>query len=108
MKFNIDINEMEQQRYDAIKKSGHYLELDILIGSEDEKYDGHTGKMPVVTTCMHGCEAKDISAMYMILGLIREHFEEEYPMECLMANIGMSAQHMGTIQTEVPHKKEED
>lgn len=106
MKFNIDINEMEQQRYDAIKKSGKYSELDVLIGVEDDSYDGKTGKMPVVTTCMHGCRSNEISALYMILGLLREHLEEEYPMECIMADIGMSSKHMGTIQTEVEHEED--
>lgn len=101
MKFDVEVNKLEQKRYDEIKKSGRYLELDVLIGAESEEYKGRTGKMPVVTTCMHGCKSSEISALYMILGMIREHLEDEYPMECIMADIGMSAEHLGVINTEI-------
>lgn len=107
MKFNIDINEMEQQRYNHIKKSGHYLELDVLIGANDDEHNGKTEKMPVVTTCIHGCGSSEISALYMILGLLRDHLEEEYPMECLMANIGMKSQFMGSVESKIPHDEED-
>lgn len=106
MKFNIDMNEMEQQRYDAIKKSGKYLELDVLIGVEGDNSDGKIWKMPVITTCMHGCRSNEISALYMILGSLREHLEEKYPMECIMADISMSSKHMSTIQTEIEHEED--
>lgn len=33
---SIDIPEMEKQRYQAIKRTGEYIELNILIGTEDD------------------------------------------------------------------------
>lgn len=64
MKFSIDINEMEQQRYNAIKRKGEYVELDILIGVDDNEFKGHTGKMPVVTTQIHGAGPTEMACMY--------------------------------------------
>lgn len=94
-------NKIEQKRYDEIKKSGKYLELNVLIGVEDDKRDGSIGKLPVVTTCMHDCGQKEIGALYATLQLLTECLENEYPMECLIGNVCMTAQHLGTINTEI-------
>lgn len=108
MKFTIDMNEMEQQRYNHIKKSGKYIELNILIGCEDEKFDGKIGKLPVVTTCMHGAGSTEVMCMYQILGLLREHLEEEYPAECILSKIATNVSYEGHIETPVEgHERRE-
>lgn len=35
----IDIIEMEKQRYNSIKEKGKYIELNVLVGGEDESID---------------------------------------------------------------------
>ena len=53
MKFNIDVGGMEQQRYNAIKDKGEYIEVNILIGTEKEHFGDFSGTLPVVTTIMN-------------------------------------------------------
>lgn len=107
MDFKIDMCEMEKQRYDRIKKSGSYMELDILISGETEKFDGHTGKMPVVTTCMHGCGPEEVANMYVVLKNMMEYYEKEYPVECALANLTMKCNHMGSVDQPLNNDKEE-
>ena len=107
MKFDIDPHELERQRYEEIKKAGRYLELNILIDANEEKYDSKNGNMPVVTTCLHGCTGKEISALYMLLGMMREQLEEDYPLECVMADMRLRTKDYGTISTQIPHDEED-
>ena len=108
MKFSININEMEQQRYNAIKRKGEYVELDILIGVDDSEFRGHTGKMPVVTTQIHGAGPTEIACMYATLNALVKQWEEDYPAECLYAKMCMNSQNVGTVQTEIKRDKKED
>ena len=55
---NLNIPRMEQQRYEKIKKSGKYMELDVLIGSDNEDLgDGFIVKSPVVSTTIKAASA---------------------------------------------------
>ena len=105
MKFDeINVNKTEQQRYDDIKKKGKYVELDILIGAEKDEFEGHTGKLPVVTTVMKGCGPEEIACLYATLQNLCEHFEKEYPMECMLSKIAMDVEHIGTVETKKKKK----
>ena len=100
MKINVDIDGMEQQRYDAIKKSGKYLELDILIGADKEKDEhGNTVKMPVVTSVMHRIGSEEIANLYTILTQLKTYYEKEYPIECLLAGLTTNCSRMNCINT---------
>ena len=88
MKFDeINVNKTEKQRYDDIKKKGKYVELDILIGAEKDEFEGHTGKLPVVTTVIKGCGPEEIACLYATLQNLCEHFEKEYLVEKLQVLI---------------------
>ena len=105
MKFDeINVNKTEQQRYDDIKKKGKYVELDILIGAEKDEFEGHTGKLPVVTTVMKGCGPEEIACLYVTLQNLCEHFEKEYPMECMLSKIAMDVEYIGTVETRIDKK----
>lgn len=105
MKFDeINVNKMEQQRYDDIKKKGKYVELDILIGAEKDEFEGHTGKLPVVTTVMKGCGPEEIACLYATLQNLCKHFEKEYPMECMLSKLAMEVEHVGTVETRIDKK----
>lgn len=101
MNFNLNKNEMEQRRYNAIKKSGEYIELNILIGVKQDKFDGHTGKIPVIQGTMKGCGSEEIANMYTVLQNLIEYYEETYPMECMLAKATMDCNRMGVIDTPI-------
>lgn len=103
---NIDINQLEKQRYDAIKKTGNYLELNILIGTDDETLDGGLCRIPVVTTTASHVGAKEMGFLYGILQEMCKFYEKEYPLECFMYKMGAKVQHLGFTQTR-PEDKEE-
>jgi hypothetical protein len=105
MDFNTIEDEMERRRYNAIKKSGKYIELNILIGVEKEKFDGHTGKLPVVTTYARGCGPEEIANMYLVLKSMVEYYEQEYPAECLLASLTMTSNNMGTIDRPIDEEE---
>lgn len=104
--FEIDINGLEKQRYDSIKNSGKYLELNILIGSETESYEDREGNIPVITTVMHGCKPREISCLYTTLKELIKHFEKEYPAECLYAMFTMNCTHLEDFEKSI--KKEDE
>ena len=97
MQFSIDMDEMEQKRYDHIKKSGKYIELGILIGVEKDTFDGHIGKLPVVATNAYDCGPEEIANMYITLKTMVAYYEREYPIECALANATMTSTDMGII-----------
>lgn len=107
MEYNIDVSEMERQRYHEIKSKGEYIEVNILIGTERDNFKGHNGKMPVVTTTLHGCGKEEISCMYLTLKALAKQFEEDYPIECMMGEMLMNTESMGTIKIERDPKKED-
>lgn len=108
MEFNIDAAEMERQRYKAIKEKGKYIEVNILIGTEKDNYEGRTGRMPVVTTKMHDCGAEEIACMYLTLKALTNQFEDNYPMECAMGTLLMNTHDIGSIKKEFDENEEED
>lgn len=105
MEFNVDVEEMEKQRYKAIKEKGEYIEVDILIGTDNDELDGHIGKIPVVNLKLHDCGAKEIGCMYLTLQSLIEQFEEEFPVECALGKLSMNSHIIGDI--DMKHKEEE-
>ena len=105
---NIDVPEMEKQRYQAIKRTGEYIELNILIGTEnDETEDGLSTKSPVVTTCMHKCGPKEMACLYATLQAVSNILKERYPIECLLGEIGIEVKNMGSIDSSVDEDEED-
>lgn len=98
---NLNIPRMEQQRYEKIKKSNKYMELDVLIGDEDEDLgDGFIVKSPVVSTTIKGVGAKEVGCMYMTLHELIKSLEKEFPSECFVAKLSMRAEHDGAVSIE--------
>lgn len=105
---NLNIPRMEQQRYEKIKKSGKYMELDVLIGSDDEDLgEGFIAKTPVVRTTIKGVGSKEVGCMYMTLNELVKSLEKEFPSECFVAKLSMRAEHDGAVSIE-KFKIEED
>ena len=105
---NLNIPRMEQQRYEKIKKSGRYMELDVLIGSDDEDLgDGFVAKSPVVSTTIKGVGPKEVGCMYMTLHELIKSLEKEFPSACFAAKVCMRTENDGVASIE-KFKMEED
>ena len=104
MKFDdmdLNIPRMEQQRYEKIKKSNRYMEVNVLIGSEDEELGGGLiCKTPVVSTTIKGVGPKEIGCMYMTLSELLKSLEEEFPSECFAAKLCMRTEYDGVASIE--------
>ena len=108
MDYDVDINEMERQRYNTIKKNGKYIEVNILVGAEDDvTYKGHKGRMPVIHTEMHNCSSKDISCMYLSLKTLLDDFKEDYPKECLLGEIMFNCHDLSSVNLDTNDEEEE-
>ena len=107
-KYEVDVDELERQRYDNIKKSGEYLELDILIGTEKEEYNGSIGTIPVVSTKMNNCGPTEVACLYATLQEYIKMLEEDYPAECLYSKLTMKSIAMNNITTDLEDEKEEE
>ena len=90
MDYDIDIQGMEQQRYDTIKKSGKYLELNVLIGTEKQIHNEKEGTIPVISMEMRQCGPTEVSRLYSILHEVIKQLEQEYPAECIYAALKMN------------------
>lgn len=98
---NLNIPRMEQQRYEKIKKSNKYMELDVLIGSDDEDLgDGLVAKSPVVSTTIKGVGPKEVGCMYMTLHELIKSLEKEFPSACFAAKICMRTENDGVASIE--------
>ena len=105
---NLNIPRMEQQRYEKIKKSGRYMELDVLIGSDDEDLgDGFVAKSPVISTTIKGVGPKEVGCMYMTLHELIKSLEKEFPSACFAAKVCMRTENDGVASIE-KFKMEED
>ena len=105
---NLNIPRMEQQRYEKIKKSNKYMELDVLIGSDDEDLgDGFVAKSPVVSTTIKGVGPKEVGCMYMTLHELIKSLEKEFPSACFAAKVCMRTENDGVASIE-KFKMEED
>ena len=105
---NLNIPRMEQQRYEKIKKSGRYMELDVLIGSDDEDLgDGFVAKSPVISTTLKGVGPKEVGCMYMTLHELIKSLEKEFPSACFAAKVCMRTENDGVASIE-KFKIEED
>lgn len=102
MKFEeIDIPEMERQRYESIKRTGEYMEVNILVGGENEELgEGLVSKMPVVSTCMRNCGPQEVACMYMTLQELVKKLRKDYPSECFAAEMSMRVEDAGSVDTE--------
>ena len=95
----IDMHESEKQRYKAIKKTGNYMEVNILIGAENEDVgDGLIAKTPIVSTEICNCGAQEIGCAYMSLIELAKTLEKKYPSACFAAKLAMSVENMGSSE----------
>lgn len=102
---SIDIPEMEKQRYESIKKSGEYMELNVLIGAESNDLGGGlVSKAPVITTHINNCGPQEIGCMYMTLREIIKSMEKKYPTECYVSKLAMRVEDVG----EIPYSDKEE
>lgn len=102
MKFEnneIDMQALEEQRYKAIKKTGEYMEVKILVGTENENVgDGLVAKAPIVSTEMCNCGAQEVGCVYMTLQELAKALEKKYPSACFAAKLAMSVEDMGSSE----------
>ena len=79
---------LEQQRYDAIKATGEWVELNILIGTETIKDSNERDcRIPVIRFEGHECGPKEIACMYLSIKSMLDELKQEYPEECLAAEL---------------------
>ena len=96
--YDINVPEMERQRYESIKNSGEYAELKILVGVENDKSkDGVASKSPIVTTSMHNCGPEEVACLYVTLKTALNSLRNRFPLECFMGEVTMEVQDMGAI-----------
>ena len=108
---NMDVTNMEKRRYAKIKASGKYLELNILIGVEDDEDlgEGRASKSPVVCTVGHSCGPKEIGCLYMTLKSYMDKLREDYPTECFVAEMAMHIEDVGHASiTKIEHVDDEE
>lgn len=102
---DVDMFELENQRSEAIKKTGKYIELNIIIGAEnDTSSDGSVGKYPVITTTMKGCGPKEVAGLYIALQGVEEQLEENYPIACMLSKLSMKIKHIDTLERDINDK----
>ena len=105
---NPNIPKMEQQRYEKIKKSERYMEINVLIGRDDEDLgEGFIAKTPVVRTTIKGVGPKEVGCMYMTLHELIKSLEKEFPSACFAAKVCMRTENDGVASIE-KFKMEED
>ena len=98
---NLNIPRIEQQRYEKIKKSNKYMEVNVLIGSEDEELGGGLiCKTPVVSTTIKGVGPKEVGCMYMTLHELIKSLEKEFPSACFAAKVCMRTENDGVASVE--------
>ena len=84
------------------------MELDVLIGGEDEDLgDGFIAKSPVISTTIKGVGPKEVGCMYMTLSELLKSLEEEFPSECFAAKLCMRTENDGKATIE-KYKIEEE
>ena len=107
---NIEDIDMEKRRYAKIKASGEYLELNIIIGVEDDEDlgEGCVSKSPIVYTVGRNYGPKEIGCLYMTLKSYMNKLKEDYPTECFVAEMAMHVEDVGhTSITEIKRNKED-
>lgn len=102
---NLDIGEMERQRYDSIKRTDKYLELNVLIGAEDDQLGTNIGKIPVITVKARQISPDEIACMYVTLKELVRNYEQEYPEECALGLLKFNTSGMKTF-TDSDNNKE--
>ncbi len=102
---------MEKRRYAKIKASGEYLELNIIIGVEDDEDlgSGFVSKSPVVCIEGRSCGPKEIGCLYMTLKSYMDKLREDYPTECFVAEMAMHVEDVGHASiTKIEHIDDEE
>lgn len=107
---DVNMFELEKQRYEAIKNTGKYIELNVLIGEEDdvssEKSVGK--KYPIVKTTMIDCGEKEVARLYATLQGVIEQLEKDYPIACVLSKLTMKIRHVNTLETEINSEDEKE
>lgn len=107
---NIEDIDIEKRRYAKIKASGEYLELNIIIGVEDDEDlgEGCVSKSPIVYTVGRNYGPKEIGCLYMTLKSHMNKLKEDYPTECFVAEMAMHVENIGRASiTEIKRNKED-
>lgn len=107
---NIEDIDMEKRRYAKIKASGEYLELNIIIGVEDDEDlgEGCVSKSPIVYTVGRNYGSKEIGCLYMTLKSYMNKLKEDYPTECFVAEMAMHVEDVGHGVTKIEHIDDEE
>lgn len=110
MKYSVgNIPEFEKQRRNYIKKNNNYLEVKLLVGSEDTDDSPNTSVIPSVATEFHNVGPIETAYMYATLNALIKDWEKRYPMECLFANQYLDVEDMGTVYCDdLPKDDKED
>lgn len=104
-----DTEKTEMQRYEEIKSTGEYLELNIIIGKQDILLpNGHRGKKPVIINNLRNIGSNEIGCMYTILAGLINYYEKEYPLESLVARQLLNTSDVSSIVTPIEDDDEED
>lgn len=107
---NIEDIDIEKRRYAKIKASGEYLELNIIIGVEDDEDlgEGCVSKSPIVYTVGRNYGPKEIGCLYMTLKSYMNKLKEDYPTECFVAEMTMHVEDIERASiTEIKRNKED-
>ena len=98
MEYEDIIDELEKQRYNSIKKSGKYLEFNVLISGEDDMTENDRSyKVPVISLKAHDIGPKEIGCLYISLLTFLEQYEKDHPVECLVAKLSIVGNNAGEI-----------
>ena len=107
--YDVDMAEMEKQRYDSIKASGKYAEIKILVGAEAEKSeDGTMSKTPFISTTMRDCSSEEVACLYVSLKAVLQSLRDKYPVECFLGDTIMETTNYGTIDLSEDLSKDEE
>lgn len=93
------LNDKEQQkRYYEIKSTGSWIEMTILVGGDNEKDDdGVEVKKPVIMVTGRNIGPAEIGCLYLCTKAMEKSLRDEYPAECLAAELSTKIEEKGTM-----------
>ena len=100
----VDISAYEHARYQAIKDSGEYVELSILISGNN---DDANSDLPCVRTEMREANPEMVGKLYTSVKMYLDHLRKEYPMECLLAEFSHEAVTIGQVECPLDDDEEQ-
>lgn len=90
-------NKEQQRRYYEIKSTGSWIEMTILVGGDTEKDDEGIGvKKPVTMINGRNIGPTEVGCLYLCTKAMEKSLREEYPAECLAAELSAKVEDMGT------------